>query len=34
MALILENEWLLDATQNQQVTTDKTDKEAIQLNAA
>jgi len=34
MALILENGWLLDATQNQEVTTDKTNKEAIQLNAA
>jgi putative transposase len=34
MALILENTGLLDATQNQKVTTDKTNKEAIQLNAA
>jgi len=34
MALILENGWLLDATQNKEVTTDKTNKEAIQLNAA
>ena len=34
MALILENGWLLDATQNQEVTTDNTNKEATQLNAA
>jgi len=34
MALILENGGLLDAANNQEVTTDKTNKEAIQLNAA
>jgi putative transposase len=34
MALNLDSERLLDAAQNQQVTTTNNDKEAIQLNAA
>jgi putative transposase len=34
MALILENERLLNTAKNQEVTTDQTNKEAIQLNAA
>jgi transposase-like protein len=34
MALILESGGLLDATKNKELTIDKTDKEAIQLNAA